>query len=195
MSVKLFLVYLWPIHVVAVLCLVAQLCPTFCNPVDCSLPSSSVHGDSPGKNTGVGCHALLQGLFPTQGSNPGLPHCRWILYCLNHQGSPRIREWVAYPFFRIFMIQESNQDLPHRRQIPQGILVNSQIHQGSRLILDPSPVCRTIHVIPLPSFWQVTPLSPWGYKAHQISQINSIVNGDSTGQKDPIFSGDTPTPV
>ena len=95
----------------------------------------------------------------------------------------------------IFPIQESNQDLPHRRQIPQGILVNSQIHQGSRLILDPSPVCRTIHVIPLPSFWQVTPLSPWGYKAHQISQINSIVNGDSTGQKDPIFSGDTPTPV
>ena len=42
----------------------------------CSQPGSSVHGDSPGKNTGVGCHALLQGIFPTQGSNPGLPHCR-----------------------------------------------------------------------------------------------------------------------
>ena len=50
------------------------------DPMDCSLPSSSVHGDSPGKNTGVGCHALLQGIFPMQGSNPGLPHCRWILY-------------------------------------------------------------------------------------------------------------------
>ena len=36
--------------------------------------------------------------FSTQGSNPGLPHCRWILYCLRHQGSPRILEWVAYPF-------------------------------------------------------------------------------------------------
>ena len=52
---------------------------------------------SPGKNTGVGCHALLQGIFPTQGSNPCLPHCRWILYCLSHQGSSRILEWVAYP--------------------------------------------------------------------------------------------------
>ena len=50
---------------------------------------SSVHGDSPGKNTGVGCHALLQGIFPTQGSNPGLPYYRQILYRLSHQGSPR----------------------------------------------------------------------------------------------------------
>ena len=56
--------------------------------MDCSQPGSSVRGDSPGQNTGVGCHALLQGIFPTQGSNPGLSHCRWILYCLSHQGSP-----------------------------------------------------------------------------------------------------------
>ena len=38
--------------------------------------------------TGVGCHALLQGIFLTPGSNPSLPHCRWILYHLSHQGSP-----------------------------------------------------------------------------------------------------------
>ena len=44
--------------------------------------------DSPGKNTGVGCHFLLQGIFPTQRSNPGLPHCRWTPYHLSHQGSP-----------------------------------------------------------------------------------------------------------
>ena len=69
------------------LCLVAQLCPTLCDLMDCSLPGPSVHWDSPGKNTGVGCHALLQGIFPTQGSNPGLPHCRWILYHLSHRGS------------------------------------------------------------------------------------------------------------
>ena len=50
-----------------------------------SPPGSSVHGDSLGKNTGVGCHALLQGIFPTQGMNPGLPHCRQILYHLSHQ--------------------------------------------------------------------------------------------------------------
>ena len=46
--------------------------------MDCSPPGSSAHGDSPGKNTGVPCHAPLQGIFPTQGSNSGLPHCRWI---------------------------------------------------------------------------------------------------------------------
>ena len=56
-----------------VLCLVAQLHPTLCDPMDCGPPASSVHGDSPGKNTGVGCHALLQAIFPTQGSNPCLP--------------------------------------------------------------------------------------------------------------------------
>ena len=57
----------------------------FCNPVDCSPPGLSVHRDSPGKNTGVDCHFLLWGIFPTQGSNPGFPHCRGILYCLSHQ--------------------------------------------------------------------------------------------------------------
>ena len=64
--------------------------------VDCNPPGSSVNEDSPGKNTGVGCHALLQGIFPTQGSNPGLPYCIQILYHLSHQGSPRILEWVTY---------------------------------------------------------------------------------------------------
>ena len=71
----------------AVLCLVAQLCPTLCNSMDCSLPSSSVHRDSPGKNTGVGCHAFLQRIFPTQGLNPGLLHWGQILYHLSHQRS------------------------------------------------------------------------------------------------------------
>ena len=84
----------------AVLCLVAQSCPTLCDPTDYSPPGSSVHGDCPGKNTGVGCHVLLQGIFPTQGSDPGLPHSGQILYCLNHHGSPRTLELVAYPFSR-----------------------------------------------------------------------------------------------
>ena len=43
---------------------------------------------SPGQNTGVGSLSLLQGIFPTQGSNPGLPHCRWIPYQLSHKGGP-----------------------------------------------------------------------------------------------------------
>ena len=70
----------------AVLCLVAQSCLTLCNPMDCRLPGSSIHGDSPGKNTGVHCHALLQGSFRTQGSNRGLLHFR---YHLSHQGSQK----------------------------------------------------------------------------------------------------------
>ena len=82
----------------AVLCLVAQSCLTLCNPTDCNPPGSSVHGDSPGINTGVGSLSHLQENFPTQGSNPGLLHCRWILCHLSHQGSPRTLEWVAYSF-------------------------------------------------------------------------------------------------
>ena len=61
------------------------------------LPSSR---KSPCQNTGVGGHSLLQWIFPTQGLNPGLPHCKLILYQLSHQGSPRILEWGAYPFSR-----------------------------------------------------------------------------------------------
>ena len=58
-----------PPNNMAVLCLVTQSCLTLSDPMDCSRPGSSVHGDSPGKNTGIGCHALLQGIFPTQGSS------------------------------------------------------------------------------------------------------------------------------
>ena len=54
--------------------------------------------NSPGENTGVGSLSLLQGIFPPQGSSPGLLHCRRILYQLSHKESPRILGWVAYPF-------------------------------------------------------------------------------------------------
>ena len=67
---------------------------TLCNLMDCSPPGSSVHGDSPDRNTWVGCHALLQGIFPTQGSNPHflhLLHHKQILYPLSHLGSLRKR--------------------------------------------------------------------------------------------------------
>ena len=68
---------------VCVLCLAAQLHRILFDPMDYSLPGSSVHGNSPGKNTGVGCRALLQGIFPTQGLNPwllSLLHWRVVLY-------------------------------------------------------------------------------------------------------------------
>ena len=85
-------------------CLVAQSCPTLCDHMDCSPPGSSVHGDSPGEYTGMGCYALLQGIILTQGFNTCLLHCRWILYQLSHLGSPpvspKILEWVAHSFSR-----------------------------------------------------------------------------------------------
>ena len=54
--------------------------------------------NSPDQNTGVDSCSLLQGIFPTKWSNPGLLHCRWILYQLSHKGNPRILEWIACPF-------------------------------------------------------------------------------------------------
>ena len=71
-----------------------------CLVLSCSFRPHGLYSpwNSPGQNTGVGSLSLHQGIFPTQGSNPSLPHCRWILHWLSHKGSPRILEWVAYPF-------------------------------------------------------------------------------------------------
>ena len=63
---------------------VAQSCPTLCDPMDYTYSP----WNSPSQNTGVGSLSLLQRIFPTQGLNPGLPHCRQILYPLSHKGSP-----------------------------------------------------------------------------------------------------------
>ena len=81
--------------------------------------------NSPGQNTGVGSLSLLQGIFPTQGLKPGFPHCRQILYQLSHKGSPRILEWVAYPY---------PKDLPNR-----GIEPGSPALQEDSL---PIELCR-----------------------------------------------------
>ena len=76
-----------------------------CNPMDCT-----VHGIL--QNTGVGSHSLLQGIFPTQGSNPGLPHCRWILYHLSHQGSPYIYRCVyIYIYTHTYIIYTHTHNL------------------------------------------------------------------------------------
>ena len=71
-----------------VLGLATQLCSTLCNTMDHSTPGSSVRGDFPDKITGVGSLSLFQRIFPTQESNRGLLHCRWILYQLSYQRSP-----------------------------------------------------------------------------------------------------------
>ena len=72
--------------------LVAQSCLTLCDPMKCSPPGSSVHGDSPDKNTGVGCHSLLQRIFPIQGSNLRLLHHRQIL----HHWATRKPNFIIY---------------------------------------------------------------------------------------------------
>ena len=88
--------------------------------------SLRLHGlNSPGQNAGVGSLSLLQGIFPTQGSNPGLPHCRWILYLLSHKGSKNTGVGSLSLFQWIFPTQESNQGLLRCRQI--------QVHENWEL--------------------------------------------------------------
>ena len=98
------------------LCLVVQSYLTLCDLMDCSPPGSSVHGDCPGKNTGVGCHALLQGIFPTRGLNPGLLHCRQIFLPSEPRGKLKnTGVGSLFPLQQIFLTEESNWGLLHRR--------------------------------------------------------------------------------
>ena len=74
--------------------LATQSCLTLCDPMDCMQPTRLLHPwNSPGKNTVVGCHSLLQGIFPTHGLNLGLLHRRWMLYRLSHQRNPCTLQW------------------------------------------------------------------------------------------------------
>ena len=99
--------------------------PTWSESESRSVTSNSLgpHGlyspwNSPGQNTGVGSLSFLQGIFPTQGLNPGLLHCRQILYQLNPKGGLRILEWVAYPFSRrSSQPRNLNRSLLHCREI------------------------------------------------------------------------------
>ena len=77
------------------MCLVAQSCLTCCNPMACSPPGFSVHGDSPGESTGMGCHPVLQGNLSNQGIKPrssALQADFFFFYHLSHQGSLRTSE-------------------------------------------------------------------------------------------------------
>ena len=87
--------YIHIIYVYYMYIYIAQLCPTLCKPMDYSPPGSPVHGIFSSKNTGVGCYFLFQGIFPTQGWNPGLPHCRQTPYHLSHQRIPYIYVYIA----------------------------------------------------------------------------------------------------
>ena len=128
---------LW-VHLYEVcVCLVTQLCPTLCNPIGYSPPGSLVHGNSPGKNTGVACHALLQGIFPTQGSNPRLLHCRWILLS-EPLGKPKNTGVHSLSLLQqIFPTEELNHGVLHCRRFlyqlsHQGNVISYLKHDDSR---------------------------------------------------------------
>ena len=102
--------------VIQSLYLVTQLCLTLCEPVDYSPPVSSIHGESPGKNTQVGCYAILQGIFPPQGSNPGHLNCRWILYQMS--GDSLVAQRVkSLPAMRETQIRSLGQEDPLEKEM------------------------------------------------------------------------------
>ena len=96
----------------AVLCLVTQSCPTLCDPMDCSPPGSSVHGDSPGKNTGGGCHALLQGNLPNSWIKPRSPALQVDFLQSEPPVKPKNTGMSSLSLLQgIFWIQKLNQGL------------------------------------------------------------------------------------
>ena len=149
--------------------------------MDCSPPSSSVHGDSPGKNTGVGCHALFQGIFLIQGSNPGLIHCRQILCCLNHQGSSLLSSSVQFSHsVRSDSLQP--HELQHAR--PPCPSPTSRVHPN------PCPLSRRCHPtisssvitfsscpqsFPVSGSFQMSQLFPSGGQSIGVSASTSVL--------------------
>ena len=121
----------------SVQCLLAQSCPTLCCPMHCSPPGSSVHGDSPGKNIGVGCCALLHGIFPTQGSNPGLPHCTLPP---EPPDEPKNTGVGSLSLLQgIFLTQELNQGLLHCRWILYQLSRGNSASKSNSFSFHPPP--------------------------------------------------------
>ena len=116
---------------------VTQSCPTLCYPLDCS------PWNSPGQNTGVGSLSLLQGIFPTQGPNPGLPHCRQILYQLSHKGSPKY----------VMVLPNSQTQKNRHHIIPCGYSLTEIIHKKQKYML--------FKVKKVVIFWEKEALTIW----------------------------------
>ena len=121
-----------------VLCLVARSCLIHCGPMDCSLPGCSVCGVSSGKNTGVSCHALLQGIFPSQGSNPMSPSLQ--VSSLPSEPPGNLKNTGVGSLFLLqgnFPAQELNRGLLHRRWILYQL--SYHMYTLSLLSLPPTP--------------------------------------------------------
>ena len=133
--------------------LVAKSYPTLCEAMDCSLPGFSVCGDSPGKNTGVGSHALLKGIFPTQGSNLGHLNCRQILYQLSHQGC---LVYYVYKYIT-FPITLWDERLATLFQAHRIIVVPRATLRGL-VLLSLASTCMQTLLLPTHQAWRGVPL-------------------------------------
>ena len=140
--------------------------------MDCSPPGSFVHGDYPSKNARVGCHALLQGIFPNQGSNPGLLYCRQILYCLSHQESPRILEWVQFS-----SVAQSCPTLCDPMDCSMPVfLVHHQLPEPTQIHVHVSDAIQPSHSLSSPSppvfnLSQHQGLFQWVGSSHQVAKV------------------------
>ena len=123
-----------------------------CSVVSDSLRPHRLHGpcNSPRQNTGVGSPSPLQGILPNQGPNPGLLHCRQILYQLSHKGSPKTLEWVACPF-------SSRSSWPSNRirvsRIAGGFLTNRAIKEAN--FSDGDTLLSDLYPPWLQAFWDI----------------------------------------
>ena len=150
---------------------VAQLCPTFCR----------VHGlygswNSPGQNTGMGSLSFLQGIFPTQGSNPGILHCRWIFLPAEPQGKPKntgvgnlsLLQWM-------FLTQGLNQGLLHCRWILYQLsyqgspAVGKAAANASRSLIQ--PICKLPTINPIITLYGVACFTFWSQNFFSVQGI------------------------
>ena len=107
-------IYIWMMEYWAMLCWVAQSCPTLFKSMDCTPPGSSVHGNSLGQNTRVGCHALLQGNLPNSGIEPRSPALQADSLPSEPPGKPKHTGVGSLSLLQgIFSTQESKRGLPH----------------------------------------------------------------------------------
>ena len=132
-----------------------------------SCPGSSVHGDSLGKNTGVGYGALLQCIFPTQGSNPGLSHCRHNLYHLRYQGSPKDMVYLAIFLWHLWFRSLASYNFGNMGLLPpsiQFISVHSVVSDSMHPMDCSMPGLPVHHQLPAPTqthvHWISDPIQP-----------------------------------
>ena len=151
--------------------------------MDCSSPGSSVHGITPGKNTGVGCHTLLQGIFPTQRSNLCLLHWQVDSLPLSHQGSPMYPQFSSVQFSRS-VVSDSLWSHESQHTRPPCPSPTPGVHSDSRPLSQWCHPAISSSVIPFSSCCQSLPASEsfpmsqlfaWGGQSTGVSALTSFL--------------------